>query len=166
MYLHKVIFIFKSYKANFIPSPQFIFDLMKLTMSTLPGKRPKIEVSNFKLKPRQEPNMFLERLIETNTTDFSTLPKVMVSRSVTSVSLITITPTNHQHYLTMIKMMNLTPTQPQLAKMPWPTLKIQTRVQPMKISIQMTLILKPKPVVMKSSILMPPIDPLIQKIVG
>ena len=165
MYLHKVIFIPKSNKANIIFSPQFTFVLMKLTMSTSPGKLPKIEVSNSKLKPRQEPSMFSGLLTETNTTDFSTLPKVMVSRFETSVSLITTTPTNHLHYPTM-KMMDLTPTQPQSAKMPWPTLKIQMRVQPMKISIRMTLILKQKLVVTKSSILMPPIDPLILKIVG
>ena len=154
-----------SKKANIIFSPQFTFDLMKLTMSTSPGKLPKIEVLNSKLKPRQEPSMFSGLLTVTNTTDFSTLPKVMVSRFETSVSLITTTPTNHLHYPTM-KMMDLTPTQPQSAKMPWPTLKIQMRVQPMKISIRMTLILKQKLVVTKSSILMPPIDPLILKIVG
>ena len=159
------IFISKLDKANFILSRQFTFDLMKLTMSTLPEKQPKIEVSNSKLKQRQEPNMFLEPSIEMNTTDFSTLPKVMVSRSETSVSLITTIPTNHPHYLTM-KMMDLTPTQPRSVKMPWPTLKIQMKVQPMKISIRMMPIPKQKLVVMKNSILMPPIDPLILKIVG
>ena len=111
------IFISKLDKANFILSRQFTFDLMKLTMSTLPEKQPKIEVSNSKLKQRQEPNMFLEPSIEMNTTDFSTLPKVMVSRSETLVYLITTIPTNHPHYLTM-KMMDLTPTQPRSVKMP------------------------------------------------
>merc|ERR1712137_1464239 len=131
-----------------------------------PGKQLKIEVSNSKLKPRQEPSMFLVLLTETNTTDFSTLPRVTGSRFATLVSLIMTIPTNRLHYLMMIKTMNLMPTQLLSVKMLWPMPKIQMKVLRMKISIQMTPILKLKLVVMKSSILMPPIDPLIQKIVG